>query len=272
MARPSAKRTYSIYLDDAENVAVNRIAAANHATANAVCRALIRRALGLPAERPCDTFTGDRVPTPTRICDMVAIQRGTDRPNDVVIIQGHIDSRVTDVMNFTADAPGANQSQGGVVDLSAAEEQGGWSLSGIATIQTGNPVNVTITPDQANTGQTSQRPNRIGPIHASDCGKVLIACVNSNAFALPTQYTYGNSARNPFYGPGYVNLDSSLAKTFRFHERLAFQFRIDAYNTFNHVNLSNPDSCVDCGTAGRITDILGNANMREWQFGLRIEF
>jgi hypothetical protein len=49
MTRPSAKRTYSIYLDDAENAAVNRVAEANHATPNAVCRALIRRALGLPA-------------------------------------------------------------------------------------------------------------------------------------------------------------------------------------------------------------------------------
>ena len=68
---------------------------------------------GLPTQRPCDTFTGSRVPTPTRICDMVAIQRGTERPNDVVIIQGHIDSRVTDVMNATSDAPGANDDGSG---------------------------------------------------------------------------------------------------------------------------------------------------------------
>ena len=68
---------------------------------------------GLPTERPCGTFTGSRVPTPTRVCDMIAIQRGTERPNDVVIIQGHIDSRVTDVMNATSDAPGANDDGSG---------------------------------------------------------------------------------------------------------------------------------------------------------------
>jgi hypothetical protein len=68
---------------------------------------------GLPTIRPCDTVTGKRVPTPTRVCDMVAIQRGTERPNDVVIITGHIDSRVTDVMNFTSDAPGANDDGSG---------------------------------------------------------------------------------------------------------------------------------------------------------------
>jgi hypothetical protein len=63
---------------------------------------------------PAETVTGARIPTPTRIRDMVAIQRGTERPNDVVIIQGHIDSRVTDVMNATADAPGANDDGSGV--------------------------------------------------------------------------------------------------------------------------------------------------------------
>jgi Zn-dependent M28 family amino/carboxypeptidase len=44
---------------------------------------------------------------------MVAIQRGTERPNDVVIIQGHIDSRVTDILNSTSDAPGANDDGSG---------------------------------------------------------------------------------------------------------------------------------------------------------------
>jgi hypothetical protein len=70
-------------------------------------------ALGLPTVRPCDTFTGERVPSPTRICDMVAIQRGTERPNDVVIITGHIDSRVSDVMNVDAFEPGANDDGSG---------------------------------------------------------------------------------------------------------------------------------------------------------------
>jgi Zn-dependent M28 family amino/carboxypeptidase len=44
---------------------------------------------------------------------MVAIQRGTERPNDVVIITGHIDSRVSDVMDATKDAPGANDDGSG---------------------------------------------------------------------------------------------------------------------------------------------------------------
>ena len=71
------------------------------------------KSFGLETVRPCETFTGKRIPNPTAVCDMVAIQRGTERPDDVVIIQGHIDSRVTDVMDFTSDAPGANDDGSG---------------------------------------------------------------------------------------------------------------------------------------------------------------
>jgi len=54
-----------------------------------------------------------RVPNPTLIENVVAIQRGTERPDQVVIITGHIDSRVTDPLNATADAPGANDDGSG---------------------------------------------------------------------------------------------------------------------------------------------------------------
>ena len=71
------------------------------------------RAVGLPVVRPCQTFTGDRIPTPTLVCNVVAVQRGTERPNDVVIITGHIDSRVSGHMDAKSDAPGANDDGSG---------------------------------------------------------------------------------------------------------------------------------------------------------------
>jgi len=67
----------------------------------------------LQVGRASDTVTGRRIPTPTRVTNVFAIQRGTQRPEDVVIITGHIDSRVTDPMNATADAPGANDDGSG---------------------------------------------------------------------------------------------------------------------------------------------------------------
>jgi hypothetical protein len=60
-----------------------------------------------------ETVTGPRIPNPTLVRNAVAIQRGTERPNEVVIVQGHIDSRVSDVMDATSDAPGANDDGSG---------------------------------------------------------------------------------------------------------------------------------------------------------------
>src|SRR3982750_3343869 len=84
-----------------------------------------RHTLSSPTVRPCATFTGDRIPKPTRVCDMVAIQRGTERPNDVVIITAHIDSRVTDIMNANAFEPGANDAGSG--SAAVLEAAGGLS-------------------------------------------------------------------------------------------------------------------------------------------------
>ena len=68
----------------------------------------------LTVETPSQVFTGRRVPNPTEVMDVLAIQKGTSDPDRVIIIAGHIDSRVTDVMNFTSDAPGANDDGSGV--------------------------------------------------------------------------------------------------------------------------------------------------------------
>jgi len=63
---------------------------------------------------PSQTVTGTRVPKPTAIVDVVAVQRGSTDPERVVILTGHIDSRVTDVLNASADAPGADDDASGV--------------------------------------------------------------------------------------------------------------------------------------------------------------
>jgi Zn-dependent M28 family amino/carboxypeptidase len=63
---------------------------------------------------PEDTVTGQRYPQPTRVVNVVAIQRGTTEPNRVIIIQGHLDSRNSTNENITDDAPGANDDASGV--------------------------------------------------------------------------------------------------------------------------------------------------------------
>lgn len=57
--------------------------------------------------------TAPRIPQGVLIQNVVAIQRGTERPDEVVIVQAHIDSRASDVMDAASDAPGANDNASG---------------------------------------------------------------------------------------------------------------------------------------------------------------
>ncbi|MXO72174.1 M28 family peptidase [Alteraurantiacibacter buctensis] len=57
--------------------------------------------------------SGNRMPAAVRLRNVVAIQRGLERPGEVVIVQAHIDSRVSDVMDARSDAPGANDNASG---------------------------------------------------------------------------------------------------------------------------------------------------------------
>jgi hypothetical protein len=96
-------------------------------------------------------------------------------------------------------------------------------------------------------------------------------------YARPAAGTFGNLGRDTLFGPGLWNADLSLAKNFNLTERVHFQLRAEAYNAFNHVNLGQPDSCVDCqdGNAGTISSTLSSQDgttMRRLQFSGRFSF
>ncbi|HEY2928494.1 M28 family peptidase [Piscinibacter sp.] len=63
---------------------------------------------------PSQVVTGARVPQPSEVVDVLAIQRGASDPQRVILITAHLDSRVSDVMDSTRDAPGANDDGSGV--------------------------------------------------------------------------------------------------------------------------------------------------------------
>ncbi len=69
---------------------------------------------------PAETVTGPRIPNPTELVNVLAIQRGTGDPNRVILISGHLDSRVTDILNATDEAPGANDDGSGVAAVMEA--------------------------------------------------------------------------------------------------------------------------------------------------------
>jgi len=71
----------------------------------------------LRIETPTDVVSGERIPSPTEIMDVLAVLPGTSDPSRVVVISAHLDSRNTDPMNATRDAPGANDDGSGVAEV-----------------------------------------------------------------------------------------------------------------------------------------------------------
>lgn len=79
-----------------------------------------------------EVISGERrIPDATEVVSVIAIQKGSHDPNRYVLMSGDIDSRVTDVMDFTSDSPGANDNASGVAGtLEAARVLSKYKFSG----------------------------------------------------------------------------------------------------------------------------------------------
>lgn len=148
---------------------------------------------------------------------------------------------------------------------------GGWSLSGIATMQSGAPVFATTgqnTPLDGTTCQGSYHPDIVGQISRSHSSKddMLAQFFNRGAFALPAIGRYGTASRNMFDGPGLVTVDSAFLKDIAVRESMRFQLRAEFSNLFNRANFSNPIAQLANPRYGQIT---GAAAGRAAQLGLK---
>jgi hypothetical protein len=130
---------------------------------------------------------------------------------------------------------------------------GGWEYSALLHIRSGTRFDVTSSGDTTslNNGQTN-RPDRIGIGALSH--PTVSDWFDTTAFIVhTTPDTYGTSGINPLHADGEQQLDSSISKTFHITERQALEFRVDAFNTFNHPNFSAPDSNVGDAAEGQVT-------------------
>jgi hypothetical protein len=113
----------------------------------------------------------------------------------------------------------------------------------------------------------------------------------NSVMAPPLAGTFGTMGRNLFYDPGFKNLDFSVFKDFKFHERFGAEFRVEFFNVLNHPNLANPYGGVvgsnigddpsishsfgcGCGTPDIINGnpVLGSGGARVMQLGLKLSF
>jgi hypothetical protein len=124
---------------------------------------------------------------------------------------------------------------------------GGWQYSGIASITSGTPFSVTYPADNAGVANgiatASAYPDLVGDpksgivqIPVEGFGPVFY---NPLAFAAPRGLTFGDAGRNVLRNPRRTNFDMALFKHFPIHESVAFEFRAEAYNVFNHTEYAN---------------------------------
>lgn len=149
---------------------------------------------------------------------------------------------------------------------------GGWQVSGILTGAAGSPNNIT----NGSSSYPNDRPDRapgVNPI-LSHYSKTLQYGNPAAFLQIPivpvsgAQEGFGNLSRNFLRGPGMWNLDLGAAKSFSLWEGADLQFRVDAFNSFNHRNLSGLRTDVSSGSFGRLT----NSTARVVQLGGRLTF
>jgi hypothetical protein len=215
------------------------------------------------------------------------------------------------VSNLLYELPfGKGKLFGGGAGRGMDEAIGGWQIGGTITWAGGLPWTPGLSGTVCNLEQDTGvcRPNK-GPgtfqtggnsfVHNAsghyvqfftpitdviDPGTGIASIASGNGFADPGINHIGNGGYDSYRGPRFFGADASISKNFPITERVKFQFRMDAYNVFNHPvlgfnnNQGGSGLCIDCTNNGRVTDIEADSSpgspngMRQLSFGLRLSF
>ncbi|MGA3160000.1 MAG: carboxypeptidase-like regulatory domain-containing protein [Terracidiphilus sp.] len=194
------------------------------------------------------------------------------------------------ISNFIYHAPSFKE-KGKLME----ETVGGWQLSGIITLQKGNPFSIGQWSSDPGVGMWNDRADTTGqPINMGagnhwDWVNPAKGYFNPGAFIDPYGVTtghttpscndntpgwcgFGDTGRDAYWGPGVFGIDASIMKNWVVKPGKTFQFRWDAFNATNHPNFANPASTVNqgVGTFGIITGT--NGHPRVFQGALRLTF
>jgi hypothetical protein len=175
------------------------------------------------------------------------------------------------VVSYVYDLP-FHGNQNGV----AGRVLGGWEISGITTMQSGQSTAITQSTDpfgaypnglgMLSAGDTVQiRADQIGDPHGP---KTAAEFFNTAAFTAAAGH-FGTSRPGAILGPGLQVWDLSLMKNINFAEHIGLQLRLETFNTFNHGNPSGIDTNFGDGGFGAVT---GWHDPRNVQIGAKIHF
>ena len=151
---------------------------------------------------------------------------------------------------------------------------GGWQLNTIGIMQTGLPLVI-----GGATNFLANRPNSTGVSAKLNDGRTAQRWFDTDQFVNPTDYTFGTIGRAlpDVRGPGTINWDLSAIKNTRIGERFNLQFRVEAFNFLNHVNLGIPNGSFSAGANGKNINgafgtITSARDSRNVQLGLKLIF
>jgi Carboxypeptidase regulatory-like domain len=157
---------------------------------------------------------------------------------------------------------------------------GGWTLSGILILQSGQPFTVYSSAsypagDFNGDGFNYDAPNTpsFGNFLSTNRSDYIRGLFTASDFPVPAPGQEGNLGRNTYDGPGLANVNLNIQKSFRIPwfvaEGAEVQLRGEVFNVFNRVNLVTPISDLSDPLFGRSTD----QNLpRQVNFGVRIQF
>jgi TonB dependent receptor len=155
---------------------------------------------------------------------------------------------------------------------------GGWALTGINTMTSGQTINLLYDPSTAfiatagDNDTAFYRPNITGDPMMPAGQRSIYQYLNPNTVQIPTDVThpYGNAGRNIARSDSYCVLDLGIQKRFRLPgEGRSLEFRTEMFNTLNKTNFSYPNSDRSTPSFGRITSAYP---ARQVQFALRFAF
>jgi hypothetical protein len=160
---------------------------------------------------------------------------------------------------------------------------GGWQWNGVFSSYSGTPFSVGSAATSLNAPGNDQTADQMLPNVAILGGIGRGASFfDPNAFAPVTAVRFGTTGRNILRGPGFVNLDTGLFRTFDVSERVKVQFRAESFNFTNTPHFNNPGATVTSATRnadgsirslGGYTEVTAAADdERQFRFALRVSF
>ena len=155
----------------------------------------------------------------------------------------------------------------------------GWSLSGIATFQSGFPVRIFSSADQELENSFGfllpGEPDLVGKFQSLDPRGPGHLAFDTSAFATPQLGTIGSSPRTLCCGPSIDNLDFAMLKDATFGEHTRIQFRAEFFNILNHAQFENPSAAPGASgdfASSTFGQVVQARDPRLIQFGLKLIF